>query len=211
MDIGLIVESLRAELIRRRLDTERVLYTDTDVLFADDIDYHELMAGALPTFAAGTEVFSPSMNSGVMLINATAWRQHHASMVAYGERKQFKFLSFDQTWVHAYFTRYAQVGWKALDDAKYNARGFMHPMRPRARAAVKYPRLWHWHGFKPRDVECWLSSIDRGTWPMRAWRDTTSPCTANTRPRCNFMPIANSGCRYFGRLKTVLALSPCCT
>ena len=32
-----------------------------------------LRAMPLPTFAAGTEVFSPALNSGVMLINATAW------------------------------------------------------------------------------------------------------------------------------------------
>ena len=213
MDIGLVVRSMRESFSARGLDTERVLYTDTDVLFAGDVDYGRLSKGPLPTFAAGTEIFSQNLNSGVMLINATAWAEHHAAMVAYGIRKNFKFLSYDQTWVQEYFLKRprapAQPAWESIDDAVYNARAFMHPMRPRRGELPLIPRIWHWHGFKPPDVECWHRSIFTGRWPVRAWRDTVKPCNGKTRPRCNFMPISNSGCRYFGRLTAVLAMTPC--
>ena len=106
--MGLIVEAMRHQLLSRGLDPERVLYTDTDVLFARDIDYARLAAIALPTFAAGTEVFSPALNSGVMLINATAWALHYRAMIEHGIRKNFRFLSYDQTWVHQYFSRVAK-------------------------------------------------------------------------------------------------------
>lgn len=214
LDIGIIVEAMRDELAKRGLDTERVLYTDTDVLFARDVDYTRLSTMPLPTFAAGTEVFSPALNSGVMLVNATAWAQHYPAMVAHGQSRDFKFLSYDQTWVHEYFTKYASAQqlarpWEALDDAEYNARGFMHPMKSTRRRPSVIPRMWHWHGFKPRDVECWHRAIHTGAWPLRAWRNTVPDCTSRTRPRCLFMPVHNSGCRYFGRLTQVLSRTPC--
>ena len=215
LDMGIIVEAMRDELLSRGLDAERVLYTDTDVLFANDFDYASLAAMPLPTFAAGTEVFSTAMNSGVMLINATAWAAHYAPMVAYGQKRNFRFLSFDQTWVHGYFKHVAaRTGepraWEPLSDAAYNARGFRHPVRPTsADRAPLLPRLWHWHGFKPHDVECWHRAIGSGAWPLRAWRNTVPGCTGRTRPRCIFMPVHNSGCRYFGRLTAVLRMTPC--
>lgn len=213
MDIGLIVKSMQADLLARGLDTERVLYTDTDVLFAGDVDYAQLSRGALPTFSAGTEIFSPNLNSGVMLINATAWAEHHPAIVAYGVKKKFKFLSYDQTWVQEYFLKRprdtSQPAWESIDDAMYNARGFMHPMRPRRGQLPLLPRIWHWHGFKPGDVDCWHRAIRTGRWPVRAWRDTSKPCNGKMRPRCNYMPILNSGCRYFGRLTAVIAMTPC--
>ena len=52
LDMGIIVEAMRDELLSRGLDGERVLYTDTDVLFANDFDYASLAAIPLPTFAA---------------------------------------------------------------------------------------------------------------------------------------------------------------
>ena len=216
MDIGIIVEALQDELLSRGLDTDRVLYTDTDVLFARDIDHKALSTKPLPTFAAGTEVFSPALNSGVMLINATAWARHYVPMIAYGQARNFRFLSYDQTWVQEYFKRVGDGhGWEPLEDSEYNARGFMHPQRPQRRSAdgelaPTLPRLWHWHGFKPKDVECWHNAIHTGRWPIRAWRNTIpTGCTGKTRPRCVFMPVHNSGCRYFGRLTAVLGMTPC--
>ena len=49
MDMGLLVDAMRSELLSRGLDPERVLYTDTDVLFAGDVDYEHLASLALPT------------------------------------------------------------------------------------------------------------------------------------------------------------------
>ena len=99
-----------------------MLYTDTDVLFSRDVDYAHLATIPLPTFAAGTEVFSPALNTGVMLINATAWLEHYHAMVAFGRQRNFKFLSYDQTWVHGYFSRVAVL--------KDEARKGFHPTLP---------------------------------------------------------------------------------
>jgi hypothetical protein len=72
MDVPQIVVALRDEFLSRRLDVERVLYTDVDVLFAADLAtgwwLHQL-----PNFAAGTEVFSPSINAGVLLLNISSF------------------------------------------------------------------------------------------------------------------------------------------
>ena len=65
LDIGILVDAMRDDFLSRGLDTERVLYTDTDVLFAADIDYTNLASIPLPTFAAGTEVFSPAPPFGI--------------------------------------------------------------------------------------------------------------------------------------------------
>ena len=32
------------------------------------------------------------------------------------------------------------------------------------RVPPEQPYLWHWHGFKPYDVECWLSVLERDRW-----------------------------------------------
>ena len=73
---GLVSGPLAAELRQRGLDASRVLYTDTDVIFTADFTLAAEMRKAgspLRSFAAGTEVFSPSMNSGVMLLNVSAF------------------------------------------------------------------------------------------------------------------------------------------
>ena len=63
------------------------------------------------------------------------------------------------------------------------------------------PKLWHWHGYKPSDVDCWLNAIDSGAWPERSWRALPN-CK---RGRCKWKPIVGSGCRYFGRI----TMKPC--
>jgi hypothetical protein len=62
---------------------------------------------------------------------------------------------------------------------------------------VHAPKIWHWHGYKPADVECWLASIRGGTWPAQAWRSRAG-CA---RGSCRFTPIKGSGCRLFARIE----------
>jgi len=383
LDVPQIVEALAPELAARGVERERVLYTDTDVLFAADFELaRATRAAPLPTFAAGSEVFSAAMNSGVMLINATALRTPHtleltptlrlqqptgpalpraASSAAHsaprartpppslppslpprtptyactphactreqqapscrrccatppsarsassrstrrgrgawqefhrlpprtgcwpgsppwhrtarearsrlrgapcplmhgyisrGSRHAHAHSAFlpSRRWLAEWFApaatlaakgkppRAATPGWRALDDDLYNARAFHHPARRKRRGiaaasmvdaegtagavgvagaagaaslagatgsagaagaagAVAEPRVWHWHGYKPHDVACWLRAMESGAWPARGWRDTKSPCR---RGRCRWKPIHGSGCRYFGRIE----------
>ena len=60
------------------------------------------------------------------------------------------------------------------------------------------PRLWHWHGYKPADVRCWVDSIRSGAWPERAWR---KPNCEGRASECAYKPIRGSGCRYLGRIR----------
>ena len=68
LDVPRIVRDrdLAAEMASRGLSADTVLYTDTDVLFAANF---EEVRQPPRTFSAATEVFSPSMNSGVMVMS----------------------------------------------------------------------------------------------------------------------------------------------
>ena len=53
-----------------------------------------------------------------------------------------------------------RTGWGRLEDALWNARGFAHPPRNTSSGEpTAEPRLWHWHGYKARDVRCWLRGV----------------------------------------------------
>ncbi|KAL1526043.1 hypothetical protein AB1Y20_020864 [Prymnesium parvum] len=203
LDIPLVVESLRPELRQRGLDVERVLYTDTDVLFAADFDASTRARYApLKYFAVGSEVFSPTLNSGVMYLNVSAMATEWPGMLEYAKRRHFKFHLMDQTLLRDWFEtsrcqrckslrrKHQKVRRRlspvldVLDDATYNARGFIHPIEPSARdsSRIIHPHIWHWHGYKPHDVSCWMSAIQSGKWPAESWLDH---------------PVRGTGCRYF--------------
>ena len=135
-------------------------------------------------------------------------------MLDYAETKGFDFLTSDQALIQQWFmahtpdwrkkvvkSRAADPGWDTLDDASYNARPYAHPRKPSAGGEHVEPKLWHWHGYKPSDVDCWLNAIESGAWPERSWRALPN-CK---RGRCKWKPIVGSGCRYFGRI----TMKPC--
>ena len=173
-----------------------------DVLFAGDFDATDRYR-RLRYFAVGTEGFSETLNSGVMYLNVSAMAAEWPRMLEYAVRRHFKFHLLDQTLLRDWFEtgrctgcksqlggrrrprRHRSVALEALDDARYNARAFMHPLKPPAadpQGAPVLPHIWHWHGYKPHDVACWVAAIRGGAWPARAWRHT---------------PVMGSGCRYF--------------
>ena len=194
MDIPRVANTLRSELTQRGLDPNRILWTDADILFAGD--FHYPPSSPLPTFAAGTEVFSPSLNSGVIYGNVSTMVSQWPAMLQYAIKRRFKFTVADQSWMQQWFRK----DWIALDDGLYNARPFAHPRRWRGMdgVAVKEPHIWHWHGYKGGDVQCWLDSMANGTWPLRAWRKPEG--CQKKRGACSYKPIRGSGCRYLGRI-----------
>ena len=211
MDIPLAAEQLRPQLAARGLDTERVLMTDADVMFAADFTYPRWRrARSLPTFAAGIEFFSQSLNSGVVYFNVSTLVSERPRMVQYAVRKAFSFLVADQSWLQEWFdprgkrrtSRARRLGWDHLDESVFNARPFVHPWRghPKRRKPLpwKEPHIWHWHGYKPRDVTCWLRAMSTGTWPLRAWRELLG-CAGGSH-QCLYQPIKDSGCRHLGRI-----------
>ena len=89
MDIPRAAHRLAPELAARGLDPGRVLWTDADVLFAGDWAFPR--STPLPTFAAGTEVFSPSLNSGVIFGNVSTFVAQWPAMLRHAIKRRFKF------------------------------------------------------------------------------------------------------------------------
>ena len=221
MDIPLAARDRHEELAARGLDTERVLMTDADVLFADDFTFaRRRRTRRLKTFAAGVELFSNSLNSGVVYFNVSTLMAERPRMLQYAVDKAFNFLVADQSWLQEWFDpalgkgkRAKVTGWLRLDESVFNARPFAHPWRghPKRPRPLPWlePHIWHWHGYKPTDVACWLGSMANGGWALRAWRDTPG-CASGARARsfgakeggaCLYQPIKDSGCRYLGRIR----------
>ena len=100
MDLPVAARAHAAELAARKLDTERVLITDADVLFAGDFTFPRWRrARILRTFAAGIEFFSEALNSGVVYLNVTTMLAERGRMLEYAVDKRFKFLVADQSWL----------------------------------------------------------------------------------------------------------------
>jgi hypothetical protein len=96
MDISQLIPVLKQEMIGRGLNTETILYTDADVIFQAD---PTPAPNPLPTFASGTEGFSPSMNSGVMFMNMTTFRAEWPGLLEHAARKHFRFTMAEQQWL----------------------------------------------------------------------------------------------------------------
>ena len=88
MDIPRVAHELRDELVAQHLDPVRVLWTDADVLFAGDWDY---LPWSLPTFAAGTETFTSSLNSGIIYGNVSALVAAWPALRDFAVKRRFKF------------------------------------------------------------------------------------------------------------------------
>ena len=132
-------------------------------------------------------------------------------MLDFARQRNFRFKTADQEWIQEWFSpaaakrahkrhltpRATIPGWMVLNDQLYNARPWWHP-KLKSYDPADEPRIWHWHGYKPVDVQCWLRAIRTGSWPERSWHDTEANCT---RGRCRYTPILGSGCRHFSILK----------
>lgn len=221
MDIPFAARAHEHELVARGLDPERILMTDADVLFANDFSYARWpRARRLRTFAAGIEFFSKSLNSGVVYFNVSTMLAEWPRMLQYAVTKKFNFLVADQSWLQEWYDlslgkgrRAATTGWDRLDESIFNARPFAHPWRghPMLKRRLRWhePHIWHWHGYKPNDVACWLNAMATGKWPLRGWRETPG-CARGGHVRaaagveagvCQYRPIKDTGCRYLGRIR----------
>ena len=58
------------------------------------------------------------------------------------------------------------------------------------------PRIWHWHGYKPADVQCWMRAMAMGLWP---WRPPA--CKKKAGARCVYRPMRAAGCRLYGSIQ----------
>ena len=138
---------------------------------------HPLKDDEPAVFLAGTEVFSIwGLNSGVMYMNVPRMLADRGNLLDWGNEKKWQFMMYDQGMLETFYRQKVRAeelrrdkapfrdvsegnwhAWESFDDLKYNARGFM-------RVPPEQPYLWHWHGFKPYDVQCWLSVLERDRW-----------------------------------------------
>ena len=199
LDVPLVASTVLKPIFEQnKLDKTYVLYTDTDVIFAQDWPAHNdltlcrkcgrgwpspgcckhpLQDDEPAVFLAGTEVFSIwGLNSGVMYMNVPRMLADRGALLDWGNAKQWNFLMYDQGMLESFYRQRARAeeltlakapfrpvtesnwhAWESFDDLKFNARGFM-------RVPPKLPYLWHWHGFTPYDVACWLGVLEKGNW-----------------------------------------------
>ena len=171
------------------VDPEFVLYTDSDVIFAQDVPPRSIHPPNV--IAAALEGFFPGINSGVLYMNVQAMIREHPRIIAFGHASKWDFELLDQTLIENYFAQDAAPNIDILPDI-YNARGLFNDCNatfmPANRslwstidveAKLKDSNLhspgtcsnaiiWHFHGYKPWDVKCWFMTIQKG---QRDWRD----------------------------------------
>ena len=232
LDVPLIVSKLTEEFQERGLSTDFALYTDADVMFTRDWPQHSAVLKCQnckrgwpapsccrhpltetdpQVFLAGTEVFAIwGLNSGVMLMNIPSMLSHRDELIAFATKKQWNFLMYDQGLLEEFYRRNSTKGhheWDSFDDAIYNARGFMNFHDVQLHSDLR-PIIWHWHGYKPYDVQCWLDGLISGRVELPGPSVSSEPLPhggggLNTMLRSS----KSAGCR--GSLNPRLALPEC--
>jgi len=76
---------------------------------------------------------------------------------------------------------------------EYNARAFQPPV------FASRAMLWHWHGYKPADVRCWIEAAAAGKWAPH-WRPNASHRLMHN------IKWAGTACRWFAAIGQ---LRPC--
>lgn len=190
LDVPLIVANhLAQELTDRGISRDFVLYTDADVMFARDWPARPNLVKCADckrgwphpnccrkalghddpkVFMAGTEVFAIwALNSGVMLMNVQRWLSDRQNLLKFANEKAWNFMMYDQGLLESFYKQNGTRAWDSFDDALYNSRGFMKFASLATRPDAQTPYVWHWHGFKPYDVKCWLEVLIEGDWNLK--------------------------------------------
>lgn len=140
---------------------------------------HLLKSREPNVFLAGTEVFAIwGLNSGVMYMNVDQMLRDRRALLDWGNEKAWNFMMYDQGMLESFYRQRSRIddlrrnnrtaaddffkgwhAWDSFDDNKFNCRGFM-------KLPAVQPFVWHWHGFKPYDVRCWLDRLESGAWDL---------------------------------------------
>ena len=97
LECGFIFKRLIEEkrLDTREVDTEYVLYADSDIMFLQDMNSCTLPQPAIALFGPETQRGIPA-NAGILYINVSAWNSEHAAIVKHGRSRNWDFVSLDQ-------------------------------------------------------------------------------------------------------------------
>lgn len=131
------------------VDTNYVLYTDTDVMFYADINSCLLKKPAI--IAMGPEIErNSSTNSGVMFMNVSAMGKELPSLLKFAAARRWAFRTYDQQLIldYKWSKDIEQIG------DEFNWKGYWGDI-PENNAPI---RIFHFHGLKPGQcLECFLT------------------------------------------------------
>ena len=139
------MDKLLPTLNSSEVDTEYVLYTDTDVLFFNDFTECSLPKPAI-LYMGPENIRKKINNSGVLYMNVSAMREHLPRMMALAAAHRWKFAANDQGLYLEYFRK---QNYATLLPDKYNWKGYW--------GGADDVVIAHFHGPKPGScLECLL-------------------------------------------------------
>jgi hypothetical protein len=129
-----------------------VLYTDTDVIFANPLTHVDLEAtiarisepeSAFVAYGPEAHQNDGAFNTGVMFIDTYRFVKAFPAMLAFGISEKFRFPAYDQGWMNAFFTLTENEGGRTSLGPLWNWKVYWPPVSP---STIK---VIHFHGPKP--------------------------------------------------------------
>ena len=151
LDIPYVIDKVISSVAlanNAQVDTEYVLYTDTDVLFLKDFNECSLPKPSV-LMLGGEDVKGKMANTGVLYMNISAMKYHFVSYLKYADDKKWNFFVADQTLIIEYFVN--QHLSQLLPD-EYNWKGYWGGYNKFNDIVIV-----HFHAAKPRRcLDCFL-------------------------------------------------------
>ena len=133
LECGRIVKRLVKEkrLDPEDVDTEHVLYADSDIIFLQDMNSCTLPSPKIALLGP-EENKGRQQNAGILYLNVSAWNSEHAAIVKHGRAGRWKFPALDQGLIMDYYGRRLELlpdyfNWKGCVHPSMSAHGFVHP------------------------------------------------------------------------------------
>lgn len=166
-------------LLTKGICSDVVLYTDCDVVFLQ-VSAHAMMVEQrrlhdhVWSFSSEAENIKALQNTGVMLINNTAFEGIYTDFIEFGINLKFRFKAFDQGWI----TQYSKThrGTARFLNTEWNWKVYW------GNKGKKDVKIVHFHGPKP-GRETWLSCL--------ASQDPT--CLNTLDPKRSYTPLVKRG------------------
>lgn len=166
-------------LLTKDICSDVVLYTDCDVVFSQ-LSAHSMMVEQqrflhdhVWSFSSeGAKDDKRPTNTGVMLINNTAFESIYSDFIDFGIKRKFDFDAFDQGWIIKYSEQ--RHGTARFLNTEWNWKVYW------GNKEKKDVKMIHFHGPKP----------GRGKWLS---------CLASQDPTC--LQLSNTAHPYYGLIK----------
>ena len=144
-------------LLTKDICSDVVLYTDCDVVFLH-VSAHAMMVeqsllhGHVWSFSSEGKNSWALENTGVMLINNTAFEGIYTDFIEFGIKHKFDFEAFDQGWIRRYSSFTKHRGTARFLHTEWNWKVYW------GNKSKKGVKIVHFHGPKP-GIGTWLSCL----------------------------------------------------